>query len=236
MVLSTNSGYSALSDGVSNRVSHAGTIQRVSSSGQRLRMRERREQTRREILEATERALRERPYRDLSVEVVMAGTGLTRTAFYRHFDDVPDLVLRVLQDVGSELFEIAQRWLKGSTEDFPAAAREGLEGIVDFFSRHGPLVAAVSEAAVTDERIEAGYSTFMNVFFTLTTQGLDAMVQRGQLAPCDTEGMSRALNLMNERYLLDQLGREPRGDPAAVLATLEAIWVRSVGPLRQSTP
>ena len=52
----------------------------------------------------------------------MADTGLTRTAFYRHFDDVPDLVLRLLEDVGRELYEIAERWLEGSAEDFQAAA------------------------------------------------------------------------------------------------------------------
>ena len=219
-----------MSDAVSNTASLIDTIVAVSSSGQRLRMREQREQTRREIIAAADALLRERPYRELSVESVMAGTGLTRTAFYRHFDDVPDLVLRVLQDVGAELLQIAQRWVQGATEDFPGAARTGLAGIVDFFGRHGPLVAAVAEAAVTDERIEAGYAGIIDMFTQLTTQGLDAMVARGQLAALDTAALSRALNLMNERFLLDQLGREPRGDPATVLATLETIWLRAVSP------
>jgi hypothetical protein len=43
--------------------------------------------------------------------------------------------------------------------------------------------------------------------------------------------VARALNLMSERFLLDQLGREPRGEPADVLATIETIWLRSVGPV-----
>lgn len=217
-------------DTVSNTASRTGTIVPVSSSGQRLRMREQREHTRREIIAAADALLRERPYRELSVESVMAGTGLTRTAFYRHFDDVPDLVLRVLQDVGAELLQIAQRWVEGATDDFPGAAREGLAGIVAFFGRHGALVAAVAEAAVTDERIEAGYGGIIDMFTQLTTRGLDAMVARGQLAPLDTAALSRALNLMNERFLLDQLGREPCGDPATVQATLETIWLRAVSP------
>ncbi|HET9105338.1 MAG TPA: TetR/AcrR family transcriptional regulator [Solirubrobacteraceae bacterium] len=208
----------------------------MSSAGQRGRMREQREQTRREIIAAADRVLRERPYRELSVEAVMSGTGLTRTAFYRHFDDVPDLVLRVLQEVGRELFDIAQNWLKGSADDFPAAAHEALSGVVAFFARHGPLVSAVAEAAVTDERIEAGYRRFIEVFIEVTTQGFDEMVARGQLAPFDTEGLSRALNLMNERFLLDQLGREPRGEPAAVLAVLETVWLRSAGAAAAGSP
>ncbi len=83
-------------------------IPRVSSPARRARHREQRESTRREIIAAADRFLRERPYRELSVEVVMAETGLTRTAFYRHFDDVTDLLLRLLAELGSELYAIAR--------------------------------------------------------------------------------------------------------------------------------
>jgi hypothetical protein len=38
------------------------------------------------------------------------------------------------------------------------------------------------------------------------------------------------LNLMNQAYLLDAFGREPRVDPEVALATLETIWVRVAGP------
>ncbi|MGB9185122.1 MAG: TetR/AcrR family transcriptional regulator [Solirubrobacteraceae bacterium] len=208
----------------------------MSTSVQRLRHREHREQTRRQILAAADRQLRDRPYRELSVETVMTDAGLTRTAFYRHFEDVPDLVLRLLEDVGGELYEIAQKWRRGSAEDFPAAAREGLRAIVAFFERHGPLVAAVAEATVADQRIESGYQGFLEVFITLTERGFEGMVQRGQVEPFPTRAVARALNLMNERLLLDQLGREPRGEPADVLATIEMIWLRSVGAVEPTLP
>jgi hypothetical protein len=35
---------------------------------------------------------------------------------------------------------------------------------------------------------------------------------------------------MNQAYLLDAFGREPRVDPEVALATLETIWVRVAGP------
>src|SRR5205823_11225029 len=115
----------------------------MSPQAQRTRHRERRESTRRQILSAADRFLRQRPYRELSVDLVMAQTGLTRTAFYRHFDDVPGLVLRLLEDVGRELFALAERWREGALRDATGAAHEALAGIVDFFVRHGPLVRAV---------------------------------------------------------------------------------------------
>jgi TetR/AcrR family transcriptional regulator, ethionamide resistance regulator len=199
---------------------------RVSIAAQRTRRREQRENTRREILAAADRFLRERPYRELSVDVLMASTGLTRTAFYRHFDDLSELVLRLLEDVGSEVYAIAERWREAVADDLAAAANEGLRGIVDFFQRNGPLVRAVSDAAATDEQIERGYRGFFDAFTELIKNGLDEL----ELQVPDTRALARALNLMNEAYLLDEFGREPFGDPAVVRATLEMVWLRVVSP------
>ncbi len=52
----------------------AGIIFAVSSAPQRARSREQRENTRREILAAADSFLRESPYRELSVDVVIAQT------------------------------------------------------------------------------------------------------------------------------------------------------------------
>lgn len=203
-------------------------IAAMTSVARRTRHREQRENTRREILSAADGFLRERPYRELSVEIVMAQTGLTRTAFYRHFDDLPDVVLRLLADVGSELFAIAERWIEGSPVDFRVAAGEALRGIVGFFERQGPLVCAIAEAAVTDERIEQGYSGFLETFIEMTARALDDLIALGQIEPLDAMPVARALNLMNERYLLSEFGREPLGDREVAIATLETVWLRTV--------
>jgi TetR/AcrR family transcriptional regulator, ethionamide resistance regulator len=205
---------------------------RMTSPAQRGRQRAQREQTRREILAAAERALRERPYRELSVEDVMAETGLSRTAFYRHFDDVPGLVLKLLEDVGRELYVIAAHWRQIAVSDFAAGAREGLAGIVDFFVEHGRLVRAVSEASATDAEIEQGYRGFLAIFTEIIKQGLDELASAGQLDVPNTRALATALNLMNEAYLLDEFGREPLGDRDVALATLETIWLRVILPGR----
>lgn len=202
----------------------------MSTAAVRNRRREQRENTKREILAAADRLLRERPYRELSVDLVMAQTGLTRTAFYRHFDDVPDLVLRLLEDVGGELYAIAERWRAGAVADFPASGRDGLSGIVQFMVRHGKLVRAVADAAATDELIERGYRQFLDSFAAMINNGLEELVERGQLDVPDTRALAQALNLMNEAFLLDQFGQEPLGDPQIAVATLETIWLRVIAP------
>ena len=203
----------------------------VSSAGQRARSREQRENTRREILAAADRFLRESPYRDLSVEVVMAQTDLTRTAFYRHFDDTTDLVLRLLAETGQDLYSVAEAWGKVAADAAdPAAAHEGLARVVDFFVKQGPLVRAIAEAAATDEQIEQAYRGALEGFMDMTRQVLDKRVEAGLLRVPDTQALARALNLMNQAYLLDAFGREPQVDPEVALATLETIWFRVAGP------
>jgi TetR/AcrR family transcriptional regulator, ethionamide resistance regulator len=202
----------------------------VSSATSRARHRDQREATRREILAAAERFLRERPYRELSVEVVMEGTGLTRTAFYRHFDDVTALVLRLMSDIGEELLAVSERWAqRAGGADYPAPAREGLAGIVDFFARHGPLARAIAEAAATDDQIERAYRALLERFIAATKETIDRLVAAGRLEVGDSGALARALNLMNEAYLLEEFGRPPIGDAEVALATLETIWLRVLG-------
>lgn len=201
----------------------------MASSSQRARQRAHRESTRRGILDAAGQFLRERPYRELSVDVVMAQTGLTRTAFYRHFDDVPDLVLRLLAEIGSELFTIAQQWNRRAGSDAPNAAHQALSDVVGFFVRHGPLVRAIADAAATDEQIELGYRQAFNGFVDITTEALDRLMEEGEMRVPNTRALALALNLMNEAYLLHEFGRAPFGDPAVALATLETIWLRTAG-------
>ena len=166
----------------------------------------------------------------------MAQTGLTRTAFYRHFDDVTDLVLRLFADVGRELYAVGERWVRTAGVDYPTAALVGLAGIVDFFVRHGPLVRAIAEAAATDAQIERAYRASVDTFIDMTAETLDRLVENGQVQVSHTRPLARALTLMNEAYLLEEFGHAPGGDPAVALDTLQTIWLRAAGPPIERQP
>jgi hypothetical protein len=103
--------------------------------------------------------------------------------------------------------------------------------MVDFWVRHGPLMRAVAEAAVTDERIELAYRGATETFIELTAGALERMIREGMLDIPDARALARAMTLMNEAYLMAEFGREPQGDPEIALATLEAVWLRLVTPL-----
>src|SRR5215210_9161859 len=56
----------------------------------------------REIITAAETLLRERPFRELTVDEVMRRTGLSRPSFYVYFKDRHELVLRVVEHLQAE--------------------------------------------------------------------------------------------------------------------------------------
>jgi AcrR family transcriptional regulator len=201
----------------------------MSVAVQRTKRRQQREETRRQILDTAQEFLRERSFRELSVDALMARTGHTRTVFYRHFDDIPSLVLTLMAEVGAELVEAGERWAE-TEEAGPEVARERHALFVDFYVRNGPLVHAVAEAAHRDEDVEQAYDQMLEGFVALTARAIEARVESGELAPLDAPEIARALVRMLNGYLDDALGRGRSTDPERVLETVVTIWTRTLFP------
>lgn len=201
----------------------------MSTAAQRTRRRQAPEQTRRQILDAAAEFLREHTFRELTVDGVMSRTGHTRTVFYRHFDDLPALVLGLMQDVGEELFVLGRSWAE--TEHVgPDEAHARLAQFVDFYVRHGPLVHAVSEAAHHDDTVEAAWSAAIEQFVALTTRAMETRIAAGEIDEFDAPEVARALVRMLNSYLDDRLGRPPFADRDRVLGAVWTIWTRTLFP------
>ncbi len=195
----------------------------------RTRRRQHPDETRRQILDAAQSLLRESSFRELGVDALMARTGHTRTVFYRHFDDVPALILVLIQEIGGELVTIAEQWSQ-TMHVGPEEARTRLAGFVAFYVRHGPLIRAVVEASHHDATLQAAYAGMVDNFITTTTLAIEARVDAGELQPLDAPQMARALVWMLNSYLVDALGREGTTDPERVLDTVATIWTRTLFP------
>ena len=181
----------------------------------------------REIIAAAEGLLRERPFRELTVDEVMRRTELSRPSFYVYFRDRHHLVLRVVEHLGTELFTMSERWFKGNGAG-PMLAREALEGVVAVFVEHGPVLHALSDAATDDPDVEHAYGALMQSFIEVTARHIELEVEAGRILPLNAWETARALTLMNERYLNLSLGREPTTAPETVIDTLGTIWTRTL--------
>ena len=71
------------------------------------------ERTRRAILDAALTFLWTHPFRDLTVGELMSLAGTSRSAFYRYFEDLHDLMEVLLRGVEEDIIEVAGPWLQG---------------------------------------------------------------------------------------------------------------------------
>jgi TetR/AcrR family transcriptional regulator, ethionamide resistance regulator len=178
-----------------------------------------------EIVAAAESLLRERPFRELTVDEVMRRTDLSRPSFYVYFRDRHQLVLRVVEHLGSELFTMSERWLRGTGEG-PQIAREALDGIVAVYVEHGPVMRALADAATDDPGVEQAYAALVQTFVDATARHIDEEIAAGRILPLDGYETAKALVWMMERYLNLSLGREPLTPHETVAETLATIWTR----------
>ncbi len=195
-----------------------------SKTGERRRRRTPKE-AEREILDAAEAFLRARPFRDLTIDEVMAGTGLSRPSFYVYFRDRHHIALKLIEGIGSEMFESAETWLTGEGEG-PAAMRDGLRGSAGVYEEHGRVLRAIADAATEDEEVEQAYRGLVEGFIEATARQIEREVVSGRSSVEDPQRTAAALVWMNERFFMERLGREPADDAERVADTLFEIWAR----------
>jgi len=198
--------------------------QQKAPAGRRTRARLSRRESRQRIVSAATELVRERSYAELSVDAVMREAGLGRTIFYRHFDDLADLLMGTGREAIEALYQAQLSFVETRHDEPFAAVRAAFETAVAVYQRHGPLLRCISEAAAGDEQIAAGYNEMRKRFDALAEQALRELAFAGRVPPANLAETARALNLMNEIYLTDTFGREPRVPPEVAVQTLTEIW------------
>jgi TetR/AcrR family transcriptional regulator, ethionamide resistance regulator len=196
----------------------------MTSVNQKTRTRQTREQSRRRIVDAATELVRERSYGELNVGELMERAGFGRTIFYRHFDDLGDLILGASREAIEELYE-AQLALGSTRADYERdSIREAIALAVAVYSRHGPLLRAITEAAAVDEVVAARQAQFRQRFDELVADALRGATRQTGRSFADVIETARALNHLNIGYLLDAFGREPRVSVETAVETLTGIW------------
>ena len=95
---------------------------------------------------------------------------------------------------------------------------------VAVYERHGPLLRAIVEAAAIDEQVARTTGALRERFDALVEQALARVWPSTTAPPADLAETARALNHMNESYLTEAYGREPRVPPEVAVQTLTEIW------------
>ena len=181
----------------------------------------------REILAAAEAFLRERPFRDLTVDEVMSRTTLSRPSFYVYFRDRHQLAVRLVEGIGGELFAMSDRWLQGSGDPLDDI-RAALRGVAEVFERHGLVLHAIADAAGHDPEVEEVYYGLIRRFVTATEARIERDTKQGVVSGLEPLPTAGALVWMTERYMLQTLGRLPQEPYEDVADALWNVWVRTL--------
>ena len=180
-----------------------------------------REESRARIIAAAAELVRDRSYAELSVGEVMDAAGIGRTLFYRYFDDLADLFRLASREAIEDLY--AAEVELNAQEDVGQAVSAAVRAAVSVYSRHGPLLRALSEAAMGDPQLREGEKLFRARFDELVASRLRELPAKQQ--PSDIEETAHALNLLNTSYLLAAFGNEPRVSEEVAAQTLTAVWL-----------
>jgi len=187
------------------------------------------DEARRRIAEAAERLLATHRFHELTVDAVMTEAGLARTVFYRHFTDLPQVMLELLEELRLDVLGPSTAGVEVSN---PEIVRSQLTTTVAFFAEHGRLIAALEDGGRSDPALEAAHRAFMARSVDTLTTLLEAEIAAGRVAALPAREVARALFLLNASYLTDVFGRATTGDPGEALETLWTIWSRTLSPSR----
>ena len=170
------------------------------------------EQTRAKILNAALDFLWSQPFRDMTVSSLMDTTGVSRSAFYRYFTDLHDVMTTLLDMVQEEILVAAEPWIAG-VGDPVALTHETMAGLVRVCYERGPFIRAISDAAATDDRFATAWKAFLCRFDDAAGARIHADQQQGLVADFDVPPVAFALNRLYASTLIDAFGQHPRSEP-----------------------
>lgn len=185
------------------------------------------ERTRAAILDAALEFLWTHPFRDMTVNTLMASTGLSRSAFYQYFNDLHGLMEALLNMLQEEIFATTGSWFTGSGDPI-VFLKESLAGLVDVCYRFGPILRATIDAAASDKRLEKAWLEFMGGFDDAVTARIEADQEQGLIPDFDARPVAFALNRLDAYTLSEAFGQRPRKNPEPVLTALTRIWVSTL--------
>ena len=185
------------------------------------------ERTRAAILNAALDFIWSHPFRDMTVNSLMAPTGVGRSAFYQYFKDLHEVMETLLDMLQDEIFAAVKPWLLG-VGDPVALMNETIDGLVQVAYQRGPVYRAFADAATTDRRFEKAWEQFLGGFDDAGCARIEADQEQGMIPHFDARPLVIALNRLNAYTLIEAFGQHPRSQSEPIREALVRIWVSTL--------
>jgi AcrR family transcriptional regulator len=206
------------------------TVERAALSSPRRRGPAKGELKEQAILETCERLLCDRPLRNITVDELAAGAGISRSSFYFYFES-KDAVLRTLvEGITDEMYRESKRWLERSDDPPAEIAMRSIEASARLWREHGAVLRAANQTWGAVPGMRAFWEDMMGRFVEQSARTIREERRAGD-APGgpDPEALAKALIWMNERcFYTTSLGLGPALTDEELVPTLTAIWLRAI--------
>jgi AcrR family transcriptional regulator len=184
----------------------------------------------RDILATAERLLDERPLRDISVDDLARGAGISRPTFYFYFASKEAVLLTLLDRIAEEARARRDEALGDMTDEPARLWRRALEAIHHTFGSHRGLTLATAQLLATSGEAQALWGRILEGFVAETALAIEAERDRGAAPPGPpARDLAVALNWMNERVLFSAFAAQPPAiDEVDALDVLLTVWLRAI--------
>ena len=185
----------------------------------------------RAILETAERLLEERPLREISVDDLAKGAGISRPSFYFYFPSKDAVVLTIIDRLVAAAAGSREQALRTLAEGEPRAGlRQGLEDLYAAFRSRKAVVLAAAELRTANTEARALWTEVMEGWVADVTAVIESERARGAAPPGQpARDLAIALVQMNERVQYASFAAEsPSLEDDRVLDVLVDIWLRAI--------
>jgi TetR/AcrR family transcriptional regulator, ethionamide resistance regulator len=182
------------------------------------------------ILATAERLLGERSMRDISIDDLARGAGISRPTFYFYFPSKDAVLLALLDRVVQE----ADAALAAVPDTLAAdPSRYWRDCIATFhrtFGAHAAVTLACAEVRLTNAEVLELWSRVMESWTRAAATAIEGERQRGAAPPgLPARDLAIALNSMNERVLYSSFAHDvPTVADGDVVDVLHTIWLNAI--------
>ena len=181
------------------------------------------EQTREAIVKSALSFFWDHPFRELTIAELMKRAGASRAAFYQYFHDLHELMAGLLEEIRTDILTEASSWFEGEGDPIENL-KTSLTGLVKVCYERGPILRAISDAAVTDAHFEMLWARFLKNFDDAVAGNIEQQQAQGIISPFSAYPIAVALNRLDASILIEHFGKRPRRRRQEVLAALIRIW------------
>jgi TetR/AcrR family transcriptional regulator, ethionamide resistance regulator len=191
--------------------------------------RERRRKARERVIATSLRLAERGSFRDLTVDQIARSAGISRSAFYTHFEDKLGPLRVAVEEVSASLYEMAERWWHGIGP--PAErVRRAIEGVVSVYAENATVLRIAAEVSTYDEEMRALWLDIAGRFIEATAEHIRSEQTRGLIpGALDPRATAEGLFWMAERCCYVYLGRRER-KPAEVVEGIVPVWTAALYP------